>query len=62
MRVSCDFIPPGPQTRWLIAIGAGEPKYENMQIHWQLPNQHMNSVEQIFEPLPVRYIKSGELE
>jgi len=61
MRVSCDFRPPGPQTRWLIAIGAGEPKYENMQIHWQLPNQHMNSVEQIFEPLPVRYIKSGEV-
>lgn len=61
MRVSCDFIPPGPQTRWLIAIGAGEPKYENMQIHWQIPKHHMNSVEQVFEGLPVRYIKSGEL-
>ncbi|QZA89543.1 hypothetical protein K0C01_05275 [Salinarchaeum sp. IM2453] len=51
--VSCDFVPPRHQMRWLHAIGAEWLETSKNQLQWRIQNEETESVVDIFESLPI---------
>jgi hypothetical protein len=54
IRISCTFVPPRSQIRWLTAVGARWEDPRDGQLHWRLGASDLESVEEAFKQLPVK--------
>jgi len=56
--LSCDFVPPRAQMRWLYAVGAEWLETSSYQLQWRISDADAESVQEVFDELPVTILNN----